>query len=86
MRLLPQLLWHAAKRIASDPRVRAKASEVFEGQVKPRAKAAWRQTKPRLDAAKAELADIARETDPRENPRKFVAQVKRRFLDRDKRR
>ncbi len=86
MRLLPQLLWHVAKRIASNPRVRAKATEVYEGQVKPRAEAAWRQTKPRLDAAKAELADIARETDPRENPRKFVAQVKRRFLDRGKRR
>ncbi len=86
MRLLSQLLWRAAKRIASDPRVRARASEVYEREVKPRAEAAWRQTKPRLDAAKAELADIARETDPRENPRKFVAQVKRRFLDRDKRR
>ena len=42
MRLLYQLLWRAAKRIASDPRVRAKASEVYEGQVKPRAEAAWR--------------------------------------------
>lgn len=86
MRLLSQLLWHVAKRIASNPRVRARASEVYEGQVKPRAEAAWRQTKPRLDAAKAELRDIVRETDPRENPRKFVAQVKRRFLDRGKRR
>ena len=86
MRLLPQLLWHAAKRIASNPRLRARASEVYEGQVKPRAEAAWRQTKPRLDAAKTELQDIARETDFRENPGKFVAQIKRRFLDRDKRR
>ena len=86
MRLLPQLLWHVAKRIASNPRVRAKATEVYEGQVKPRAEAAWRQTKPRLDAAKTELQDIARETDFRENPGKFVAQVKRRFLDRGKRR
>ena len=86
MRLLSQLLWHVAKRIASNPRVRAKATEVYEGQVKPRAEAAWRQTKPRLDAAKTELQDIARETDFRENPGKFVAQVKRRFLDRGKRR
>ncbi len=86
MRLLTQLLWRAAKRIASDPRVRAKATEVFEREVKPRAEAAWRQTKPRLDAAKTELEDIARETDFRENPGKFAAEVKRRFLDRDKRR
>ncbi len=85
MPLLPQLILRAAKRIASDPRVRAKATEVFEREVKPRAEAAWRRTKPRFDTAKSELRDIARETDPRENPRKFVAQVKQRFLDRDKR-
>ncbi|MFQ5955206.1 MAG: hypothetical protein ACE5JZ_09110 [Kiloniellales bacterium] len=86
MRMLPRLLLRAAKRIASDPRVQAKAAEVFEREVKPRAQAAWRQTKPRLDSAKSELRDIVRETDPRENPRKFVAQVKQRFLDRGKRR
>ncbi len=85
MRFLPQLLLRAAKRIASDPRVQAKTTEVFEREVKPRAEAAWRRTKPRFDTAKSELRDIARETDPRENPRKFVAQVKQRFLDRDKR-
>lgn len=55
-------------------------------EVEARAEAVWRQTKPRLDTAKSELRDIARETDPRENPRKFVAQVKQRFLDRGKRR
>ena len=86
MWMLPRLLLRAVKRIASDPRVQAKATEVFEKEVKPRAKAAWRQTKPRLDTAMTELRDIARETDPRENPRKFVAKVKQRLLDRGKRR
>ncbi len=90
MLLLRRLLWHAARHIAFDPRTRAKAAAVFEKEVKPRARAAWRRTKPKLDAAKAEmdaaraeLKDIAAETNPRKNPRQFAARVKRRFLDRD---
>ncbi len=83
MRILPRLLINAAKRIAADPRLRAKAAEVMETEVKPRAAAAWRRAKPRLDNAAAELRDIARETDPRANPRRFAAKLKQRFLDRD---
>ncbi len=89
MPLLRRLLLHAARHIALDPRARAKAAEVFEMEGKPRARAAWRQAKPKLDAARAEmdaaraeLKDIAAETDPRKNPRQFAAKVKRRFLDR----
>ena len=55
----------------------------METEIKPRAEAAWRQAKPRLENAAAELADIARETNPRANPRKFAAKVKQRFLDRE---
>ena len=83
MRILPRLLMSAARRIAADPRIRAKAAEVMETEIKPRAEAAWRQAKPRLENAAAELADIARETNPRANPRKFAAKVKQRFLDRE---
>ncbi len=90
MPLLRRLLLHAARHIALDPRARAKAAEIYEKEVKPRARAAWRQARPKLDAAKAEmdtaraeLKDIAAETDPRKNPRQFAARVKRRFLDRD---
>ena len=86
MPILRRMFFHAAKRLGSDARVRAKAKEVFEQEVKPRAEAAWRQAKPKLDAAKAELRDIARETDPRENPRKFAAKLKQRIVDRKKRR
>ncbi len=84
-----RLLFYAASWIASNPRVRAKAAEVFEREVKPRAEEAWRKAKPKLDAAKAEIdaakaeiEDIAREADPRENPRKFAAKLKERLLDR----
>ena len=86
MAIFPRLLLHAARRLASDPRVRAKAAEVFDKEVKPRAEAAWRRTKPKIDAAKAELRDIAAETDPRKDPRKFARKVKERLLARDKRR
>ena len=64
MLLLRRLLWHAARYIALDPRARAKAAELLEKEVKPRARAAWRQAKPKLDAAKAELRDAAREANP----------------------
>ncbi len=83
MRSLTRLLISPARRIAADPRVRAKAAEVMETEIKPRAQAAWRQAKPQLENAAAELRDIARETNPRANPRKFAAKVKQRFIDRD---
>ncbi len=83
MRILSRLLMSAARRIAPDPRGRAKAAEVMETEIKPRAQAAWRQAKPQLENAAAELREIARETNPRANPRKFAAKVKQRFIDRD---
>ena len=86
MVILHPWLWRAASLIASNPRVRAKTAELFEQEVKPRAEDAWRQTKPKLDAAKADIQQIARETDPRKNPRKFASRVKQRFLDRKDRR
>ncbi len=71
------------KRLAADPRARAKAAEVFEKEVKPRAEQAWRQGKPRFDAAKRDVQEIAREANPRKDPGRFVAKLKRRFFDRD---
>jgi hypothetical protein len=79
---LGRLIINAATRLASDPRVRAKAADILEKEVKPRAAAAWVDAKPKLDAARAELRDIARTTSPRDDPRGFAAEVKRRFVDR----
>ena len=75
MSLIARLLLAAARRAAADPRVQAKAADIYQNEVKPRARAAWRQTKPRLVAAKQDLKHIARETDP-----KGFA-VKKRFVD-----
>ena len=46
------LLTEAARKLASDPRLRAKATEVFEQEIKPRAQAAWEEAKPRAQAPK----------------------------------
>ena len=80
--VLRRLLVDAVARLASDPRIRAKAADVLEREVKPRAAEAWRRTKPKLEATRDELRDIAAQTDPRENPRAFAAKIKERFLAR----
>ena len=82
MSLLSRLAMHAAQKMASDPRVRAKATELFEHEVKPRAAAAWQQARPKVVQAEAELRAIMQETDPREDPRAFVGKVRDRVLRR----
>ncbi len=82
MVILGQFLVRAASRLARDPRVRAKAAEVLERDIKPMAEEAWRKTKPKLEAARDEVRSIAKETDPRRNPGAFAAKVKKRIIDR----
>ncbi len=84
MVILRHILARAAAKLASDPRIQAKVAEVVEEKVKPRAAAAWRRTKPKLEAARNDLRDIARERDPRRDPAGFAAKVKERFLKRDR--
>jgi len=82
MAILNRLLAQAAAKLASNPRVRAKAAEVVEREVKPRAAEVWRQTKPKLESVRDELRDIAAETDPRDDPRAFAAKIRQRIRDR----
>ena len=79
--LIRSLLMNAARKLAADPRVQAKAAEIIDREVKPRAEAAWRGTKPKLAAVKAELQEIAEEADPVTQPRAFAARLKARFLE-----
>ncbi|WP_421726353.1 hypothetical protein [Bauldia sp.] len=83
MAIISRLFVSAAARLARDPRVREKATEVFHTQVKPRAAETWQKTKPKLEATRDELADMARKTDARNNPGAFAAAVKKRYLDRN---
>lgn len=81
MALLHRLLAYAARRVAADPRVQQKAAELIETELKPRARDFGRQAKAKLDIVKDEVKDIAREADPRENPRAFAAKVKERIKE-----
>lgn len=80
------VLTSVARYLASDPRVQAKATKIIENEVKPRAEAAWRETKPKLDAARNELQGIAKETPPLEHPIRFTAKVRDRMVKRFKER
>ncbi len=80
MPLLRRLLWNAARHLALDPRTRAKAADVFEREVKPRATAAWAETKPRLDAARDDIKKAAATVDPRSDPAGFAGELKRRLI------
>jgi hypothetical protein len=82
MVLLRYFLYRAARRIASDPHMQARVAEVVEREVKPRAEAAWRQAKPKLDSAREEVRSAAAETDPRLNPGAFAANIAKRMARR----
>ena len=101
-------LARAARTVAQDPRVRERASEVYQQKVKPRAteiyekkvkpkatdlyenevkpmaQQAWRTGKPKFDAARKDVRNIARETDPRKDPKGFAKKLKAQFFDRPK--
>jgi hypothetical protein len=70
MPLFRNLLIGAARRIASNPEVQARAAQTYETEVKPR-----------LRAAGEELRDIARETDPWRDPGGFARRLGARIRD-----
>ena len=51
MPLLKRLVTEVARKVAQDPRVRDTAKKVFEDEIKPRAKTAWKKAKPEVEAA-----------------------------------
>ena len=81
MALLQRLLFGAARKLASNPEARRKAAEVYRDQVKPAAEKFQRRAKPKVEAAKAELRDMAKNTDPRAEPAKFAGRLTRRLMD-----
>jgi hypothetical protein len=81
---LGRLIAAAARRIAADPRVRAKVSEVVENDIKPKAKEAWIKNKPKVEAKAAEWNEKVRRKATRENFEKLAANVRERLRDRSK--
>lgn len=68
--MLRRLLISAARRFAADPKVQAKAADVYEQDVKPK-----------LSAAQDELKDLAGEVNPLEDPAGFARRLRDRVRE-----
>ena len=60
MRFLRRLVVRAAQELAANPEPRAKASQVLEEEVKPRARKAWQDAQPEIKNVKKGLFGFAR--------------------------
>jgi hypothetical protein len=76
MTLLQKLLLQAARRVAADPNVQAKAGKIYRDQIKPAAKEAWRNAEPALRAAHEQLKEDLGPTADK------VAKTKKTVMDR----
>ena len=61
MPILKKVLWLAAQRIASDPKMRAKVSTLVEKEIKPRAEAEWNRISPKVRKISDKLGHLANE-------------------------
>ena len=52
MNLIRRFVIRAAQALAQDPEARAKASKLFEEDIKPRATDAWKKAQPEIENAK----------------------------------
>jgi hypothetical protein len=55
MSFISRLMMRVAHELGQNPEVRAKASEVVEDEVKPRAKQAWQDAQPKIENAKTDF-------------------------------
>jgi hypothetical protein len=60
MPFLRRLVITAARVLVQNPEARAKARQVLEEEVKPRAKEAWREARPEIERAGRGLKRLAR--------------------------
>ncbi len=81
MPIIKNLIYYAARRAMNDEKLRQKATETFEKEIKPRAEAAWSEAKPRMVSARDDIKRIAKRSKPMENPGNFAGQVTRRIFD-----
>ena len=82
----------AVGELAQNPELQAKTASFVKERVVPGAKAGWEKAKPTLEQAKdaavctaKDVAEVARENDPREDPKKFLSEAFQRLRDREKR-
>lgn len=79
--ILRKVLGFVVRRIAADPRVRAKAADVMERELKPRVREAGERARAGIAAARDELRGIAAETDPKRDPSGFARKLGNRVRD-----
>ncbi len=60
MSLLHRLALRVGLGLAHDPQARAKAGQVLNDDIKPRAKRAWRDAQPGIERAKRKVIDVAK--------------------------
>ena len=91
-KLFHKIAKFGVRELAQNQELRAKTVSFIKDQVVPQAKAGWEKAKPRLEQAKdtavgaaKDVADVARENDPREDPKKFLSKASQRLRDRAKR-
>jgi len=94
--LVSKLFYKIAKfafgELAQNPELQAKTARFVKERVVPGAKSGWKKAKPTLEKAKdiavsttKDVAELARENDPREDPKKFLSEASKRLRDRAKR-
>ncbi len=71
MPLLRMLLWKAARRLASDPRVQQIAVDAYD------------KARPKVEQTAREIREAARETSPLGDPGAFARRVKDRLRRKD---
>lgn len=71
MPLLRTLLWKAAKRLASDPRMQEIAADTYA------------KARPKVEETARQIRDAAREASPLDDPTEFARNVKKRLTRKD---
>ena len=91
-KLFHKIAKFGVRELAQNPELRAKTVSFVKDQVVPQAKAGWEKAKPKLEQVKdtavgaaKDVADVARENDPREDSKKFLSEASQRLRERVKR-
>ena len=82
----------AVGELAKNPELQAKTANFVKERVVPGVKSGWKKAKPKLEQAKGAavsakegLAEVARDNDPLEDPKKFLSEASQKLRDQSKR-
>ena len=82
----------AAGELAQNPEIQAKAARAVKERVVPSVKVGWKKVQPTLQQAKNsavnatnDVAAVAKEIDPRDNPKQFISETAKRLRNRERR-